>query len=475
MASTLQHILNTGGESLQNSRVGVDVTGHNIANAHTPGFSRQRVNLEAKHPVQYGTNVLGQGARIQSVERHHDQFIEAQWRKELQNQGGANGEADGLKRLEELFSPEMTDTMRERMTGFFNAMREFANYPEEPAVRVNLVESGNALAQSVNSTHKGVVQVQQDIGVEIRSNLATINQRISEVADLNQSILEMEADTTSRANDLQDRRDMAIRDLSSLVDIQVYRDPHNNLTVRGPGGTLLVEANRASKFSLDVDRDKGDLERLYVEDSFGQTKRDVTNEMDKGRVAGLLRVRDTHAGELRKNVNVMAEALGTSFNQIHREGFGLGSYSESKGRDFFEGLNEGKEAAALIRVSELIKGDPDSIAGALTPNAPGDNVIANKLVKLFYEPIIPGKNVTLAQHYDDIVAKVGIDSKHLQEAAKGTDIIVSQIVAQREAASGVSLDEEAANLLKYQHLFTASSRIITTADEMFKTVLDLKR
>ena len=91
------------------------------------------------------------------------------------------------------------------------------------------------------------------------------------------------------------------------------------------------------------------------------------------------------------------------------------------------------------------------------------------------EPIVAGKNVTLAQHYDNIVAKVGIDSKHLQESAKGSDIIVTQLVAQREAASGVSLDEEAANLLKYQHLFTASSRVITTADEMFKTVLDLKR
>jgi flagellar hook-associated protein 1 len=475
MASTLQHILNTGSESLQNSRVGVDVTGHNIANAHTPGFSRQNVNLEAKHPVQYGTNVLGQGARIRSVDRAHDQFVEAQWRKELQTQGGFHGEADGLKRLEELFSPEMTDTMRDRMTGFFNSMREFSNYPEEPAVRINLVESANAFAQSINTTHKGVLQVQQDIGVEIKAELSNINQRISEVASLNQSILEMEADSTSRANDLQDRRDLAIRDLAGLVDIQYYRDPSNNVTVRGPGGALLVEGNRASKFSIEIDKDKGDLERLYVEDSFGQTKRDVTNEMEQGRVSGLLKVRDTHAAKLRENVNLMAEALGNNVNAIHQEGYGQKAFSESKGRNFFDGLHEGAEAAAAIHVSELIKSDPDAISGGLTPNAPGDNVIANKLVKLFYSPMLPGKGVTLAQHYDDIVAKVGIDSKHLQEAAKGADIIVTQIVAQREAASGVSLDEEAANLLKYQHLFTASSRVITTADEMFKTVLDLKR
>jgi flagellar hook-associated protein 1 len=247
------------------------------------------------------------------------------------------------------------------------------------------------------------------------------------------------------------------------------------VTVRGPGGTLLVEANRASKFLLEVDVDKGVNERLIVQDSFGSFKRDVTEETQQGKISGLLRVRDHHAARLRADINTIAKALGDEFNAIHRQGYGLKEYAETKGRNFFDGLDEGGEPGRLLRVSEVIRADPDAIAGAMTPSASGDNVVANKLIQVFYKPIIPGKEVTLAQHYDDVVAKLGIDSRHSAEAEKAANIVVAQVEAQREAASGVSLDEEAANLLKYQHLFTASSKLITTADEMFRTVLDLKR
>lgn len=475
MASTLNHIMNMGAESLHNSRVGVDTTGHNIANAHTPGFSRQRVNLESRHPVQYGNHVLGQGAKIQSVERLHDRFIEAQWRKELQQQGALKGESDGLDRLETFFSPEMNSTMRDRATTFFNAVREFANFPDEPAVRTNLVESGMALTQSINATHSGIAQVQEDVSAEINANVSVINQKLQEVARLNQSIKEMEADSTSRANDLEDRRDAVVRDLAKLIDTQVYKDEHDQLTVRGPGGVLLVEGTRASSFEMDHDHDKGIYHRLVLRDAFRQSTRDVTDIVSQGRLAGLIKVRDVHARGLRENVNTYASSLASGFNAIHSKGYGLGEYAEINGRNFFEGLDELGEPGHTLRVSTLIKNEPDAIGAAMTPGATGDNVIGNALVKLFYEPIVAEKGMSLAQHYDDFVGRLGIDTLHARENSKASDIVVTQIEAQREAVSGVSLDEEAAALLKYQHLFTASSRIITTADEMFRTVLDLKR
>jgi flagellar hook-associated protein 1 FlgK len=474
MAATLNHILNMGSESLHNSRVGVDVTGHNIANAQTPGFSRQRVNLEARHPVQYGNHVLGQGAKIQTVDRLHDKFIEAQWRKEIQLQGANQGEHDGLGRLEALFSPEMSATMRDRVTTFYNSVREFANYPDEQAVRTSLIESGSALAQSINATHSGIAQIQEDVSNEISNSVALINQKLGEVATLNQSIKELEAAHTSRANDLHDRRDAAVRVLSGLIDTQAYKDENDQITLRGPGGSLLVEGPRAAAFEMDHDLDRGPHQRIILRDAFGQSTRDVTGEITQGRLAGLVKVRDVHGRGLRDNVNLMASSLAESFNGIHRQGYGLGAYADMKGRDFFEGLGEG-EPAHTLRVSVLIQNEPDAIGAAMTPRAGGDNVIGNALLKTFYEPVVAGRGMSISQHYDDFVGRLGMDAMHAREASKASDIVVAQIEAQREAVSGVSLDEEAAALLKYQHLFTASSRIITTADEMFRTVLDLKR
>ena len=477
MASTLNHILNLGGDSLANSRVGVDVTGHNIANAQTPGFSRQRVDIETKHPAEYGRHMMGQGARVASVNRSHDKFIEGQLRKEMQQNSRENGESEGLSRLETIFSPEMTSTVRDRMTNFFNAVREFSNFPEEPAVRINLVESANAFAQSMNETHQGVRHVQNDINSEISNLVSKANQYISEIGQLGQTIKELEISKETKVNDLEDRRDTCIRELSKLIDVQTYRDGDDNITVRGSGGVLLVDRNRPSTIEIKRDARLGSYETIHVKDSFGQFETDITRQMKQGRISGLLTVRDEHAQRVRDQVNTMASSFGGEFNRLHKMGFGLDEYSDKNGRLFFEGVENSEEPAETIRVSTLLQSDPSAVSGAMSAYASGDNVIANKFVKIFYEPIVfdGAQNVSLGQHYDNVVAKLGIDAKHMKEASKASDIVVAQIEAQKESISGVSLDEEAANLLKYQHLFSASSRIITTADDMFRTVLELKR
>lgn len=111
----------------------------------------------------------------------------------------------------------------------------------------------------------------------------------------------------------------------------------------------------------------------------------------------------------------------------------------------------------------------------MSSDTPGDNVIANELIKLFYEPIYHDNTANITEVYDKMVSRVGISALKTKEEAAASKIIYDKLVSQRENVAGVSLDDEAANLLKYQHLFTASSRIVTTADEMYKTVLDLKR
>src|SRR5690606_20867889 len=151
------------------------------------------------------------------------------------------------------------------------------------------------------------------------------------------------------------------------------------------------------------------------------------------------------------------------FNRIHRQGYGNGDYSEIDGRDFFTG-GDTEDPASQIAVYTLDLNDLDAVSVAISTNASGANIIANELVRIAESPFLEEGRTTFSQAYDKMVGRVGIDSMRSKEEVDATKIVAGQLAAQKEGISGVSLDEEAANLLKYQQLFQASSRLITTVD-----------
>ncbi len=464
-----------GSESLANSRTAIDVTGHNIANAHTPGYSRQRALLETKPPSAEGPHSLGTGARLEAIQRVHDDFVENQLRKEGQIHAFADASKEGLSRLEGFFNLELEGTIRNRISQFFNAMREFANTPEESAVRFHAVESGVALAQSFGDTLGDVRALQRELSQELEHLAGKANQKISQIASLNQAIQELEAGSPSPANDLQDKRDQLVRDLGELMDTSVYRDTQGHLTIRGPGGHLLVEGNHGAQLVTGPGADSTGEPHVFVRRADGHTTWDVTTSFSKGRMGGLLAVRDTHAARVRAHLNDVAYEMATKFNQVHAKGFGAGTYGDTNGREFFDVGQPGLEPADALQVNDLLRLDPRALSGGATPNAPGDNIIANELVRLQSSLSFRGGTASITSFFDETLGSLGVESMRAKETAEASGVIMSQLESLREEVSGVSLDEEAANLLKYQHLFTASSKLITTADELFKTILDLKR
>lgn len=475
MVATLHHILNMGSESLQNSRSGVDITGHNISNAQTPGYSRQLLNLETKWPIEYGLQVFGDGARIQSIRRAHDKFIEGQLRREVQIQSRTETLADGLKEIENLFNPDLTSTIRDRFTSFVNSIRELANYPEEPSVRINMIENGKALSQAFNAAHASIVQIQTDANEQIKQNIQLVNQKIAEVAKLNGQIREMGAGNLSDVNDLEDRRDKLIKEIGTICDINVYHDKNDQITIRGPYECLLVEGNLSSRFRIEDVYTLKNRPEVLVSEFEKERFFEMTKSIKKGKMGALLEIRDKFAQGVRDELNFLAKGFADAFNEIHEKGYGTHDMKELKGRSFFAGIDGPGEPAQDIEVDLGIVFNPNAVGAAMSSDTPGDNVVANKLIKLFYEPIFDDKTITVTGLYDKMISKVGIAALRTKEEAKASQIVYDRIKAHRESVAGVSLDDEAANLLKYQHLFTASSRVITTADEMYKTVLDLKR
>ena len=473
---SLAGILNKGSESLTNSRIGVDVTGHNISNAHTPGYSRQIVNMEAKTPIQYGLHVFGDGARVQSIIRSHNGFLEKQIQREVQVHGKRKELLDGLQKLQGFFNPDLTSTIRDRFGSFSNAIRELSNEPEEQAARINLIENGKALSQAFNFAYQGILEIQNDSNMQLTQDCQTLNQKLSEIANLNAKILELRSGAQTSANDLLDRQDKLVKEVGELIDINVYNNDNDQLTIRGPNETLLVDGYLSSHLMIEGKfSSKGEMPRLLVSSFEKNSYSDITTKVNNGKMGALLDIRDIHAKNLKDDINSLARDFGHKFNEIHSMGYGLHEYADKNGRNFFVGLDGPGDAAQDISVDEILFSSPNAVSAGMSPKTPGDNVIANKLVKIFYEPYSDESSFTFTNFYDKVVASLGQKTVHVKEETLASQIVSDKLKAQKESIAGVSLDEEAANLLKYQHLFNASSKIITTANEMFETVLGLKR
>ncbi len=474
--SSLNKIMGMGSEALFNARVGVDVTGHNISNAHTEGYSRQLVRTKAREPATYGRFVMGAGAELDDVKRAHDEYTERQLRQELQKNGHFSTLSNGLRNLEDIFSPELTSTIRERADSFINSIRELSNYPEELPVRVAMVDNAAQLTESFNTAHANVAEVQDALTSEIRQYMSTTNEMLKEVAHLNVEIASTEVGAKNPANDLLDRRDALIRDLSESMDIRVYRDKGNKVVLRGPNDSLLVEAGHYAQLDFrQEEQNPRNLPAIYVSDLKQESWKRINDHFENGKIAGLVAARDVYANRVRNQLNEFARDFAAGFNRVHRMGFGVGDYAGVNGRDFFANAEHADEAAEQITVSLTALEEPESIGGALSPESPGDNVIANEMIRFFQKNEFGGGKLDFGSFYEDIIGHIGTDVKQALDEKEATDIVLGQIKENKESISGVSLDEEATNMMKYQNIFNASSKLITTADEMMQTVLGLKR
>lgn len=277
------------------------------------------------------------------------------------------------------------------------------------------------------------------------------------------------------ANDLRDQRDLILRELTEKIHINSYEDEFGNFCVRGPEDIILIDRGYSTELRPAAsDRNDGFVD-LMVTDSDGGHKRNFTRKLDGGRLKGLIDVRDNICTDLLNKNNDMAAKFVGRINEVHAKGFGIKEYEESTGRNFFKTVENIGTAARDMELSDDIMDSIEAISVAGTPMAVGDNIIANEMLGLKHEKMMDGGKSNLVEYYANYVGNLGIEINRTSHMKEANDLVVNDLQSQREAVSGVSLDEEAVSLMKWQSNFTASSKVITTVDEMLDTVLGLKR
>ncbi len=484
-------LLGIGKSGLNVSKKALEVTGHNLSNVNTEGFSRQRVMQSTSLPVSVGGFVQGTGVKVDGVRRFNDEFIDKRLSNALSNNQFYESRTEHLEQVESIFNELDSDGLNQILNKFFNSFRELANQPENETIRSVVRDNANLVVKDFRRI-RGTLDTQAgNIDRKIQNSVSDVNQLLHHIADLNGKITSIES-AQGETGDLRDQRDVALRNLSENFKIHTYTDEKNRFIVTAQGiGTLVTGLHTQELATVTQNKNdssngmNGSVE-IVLKDRPSQK---ITDMFKGGTLSAIVKVRNEDLKKLQSDIDGIAYQFTTSVNTIHRQGFvnrpiiigadGKPAAVDQKGLttglDFFKQPLSVEEAGNEIDLSDSVKKDLSNIAAALAPNAPGDNRVAIGISKLQHERISGDGSITLEEKYLQTIGSIGLETGKARLDAEQASGILAQANSLRERLTGVSIDEETANMIRFQQAYQASAKIMQAADDMFKTVLELKR
>ncbi|MFZ1986935.1 MAG: flagellar hook-associated protein FlgK [Desulfatitalea sp.] len=441
----------------------IDITGNNIANVNTEGYSRQRLNMEQSEPVRDQNSTMSTGVRAdQKIQRFYDEFINTQLNGENENLGRWEAQKTALEKIEVLFDEVSGFGLSSAMSDFWGAWQDVVNNPSGHVERTSLLSAGQYMSSTFNQLSTNISKAQDDINTNIVNIVDDINQIASQIAELNRKVTQVEV-SGHNANDYRDERDLLVLNLSKLIDIDSFEDGDGNTTIMVGGGKPLVE--RTATWDLSTVNNAGSLE-VHWADSSGTTQ-DITGRIGSGELKGWIEARDVVISDYTTRLDDLAATMISEVNAIHSAGYGL----DGSQNDFFTGTS-----AADMAVNSAIEADVELIAAASTAAAlPGDNSTAMAIFDLQNTLTMAGNGSTFDDFYIALVGDVGSDVRRADLNFDHQTTMIGHLQNYREEVSGVSLDEEMVNLVKFQHAYNAAAKLITTTDEMMETIIGIKR
>ncbi|MBC7341673.1 MAG: flagellar hook-associated protein FlgK [Clostridia bacterium] len=467
----------TSVKGMQAQQKAVETASHNVANANTPGFSRQRVQLVASPAYpEPGVGQVGTGVDIASIARIRDTFLDGQIRKEITSLGRWEVQRDNLRQIEVIL-PEPSDTgLSQLLAAFWDSWQELSKRPESPPVRTTVVETGLALTEGIRHAAQQLDQLHTDLDNIVGIKVTEINSLARQIADLNNQIVKVKR-MGDEPNDLMDRRDRLLDDLAQVVDFQA-REQENGAINISIGGHPLVQGSVTRE--LETDRNGTSLMVKWKDD--GQWA-----VISGGELFGAIDVRDRLLKGYQDQLDILARGLRDIVNEQHKQGWNL---EGETGISFFKGTG-----ARDIDVEQNIRDDVMKIAassentkdtsGAINPGN-GDNALAiAQLRNQDLERVLDSEGhytlkevdesesgMRLDEWYANIISQLGVASQEAIRMVDNQNALVSQLKQRQEAISGVSIDEEVASLLQYQHAYNACAKALTILDGMLDTLIN---
>src|SRR5579872_578074 len=434
----------------------LETTSNNVANINTPGYSRQRPIMVESDPSWEGNFLMGSGVTLQGIESLRDNVLELRLDEETQQQGQLSAFLNAMRQVETLFSGndgEIGDTISK----FFTSLDKLSTDPSSTPMRQGVLQAATNLATAFRRTASNLGSLRSNLDLSVEQDVNEINRLTGQIANLNTQVTALER-LGQDPGAFLDQRNLLIRNLSNLIDVSVIDNGGGSISLTTNQGTVLVTENKA--FALDTRLASDGMEHIYAGDT------DITSTINNGHIAGLLETRDQTVPSLLGNLDTLAAGLIVALNAAHRQGFDLAG---KKGGDLFTPTAPGASAASTFQVQIS---DPELLA-ASSDGAPGSNGNLGTLSAVAQQPVAGGQ--TPNDFYARIVFEVGSGVANASAEADASSLILTQLQSQRGAISGVSLDEEATNLIRYQRAYQASARVISTINELTDVAINLGR
>jgi flagellar hook-associated protein 1 len=457
--------LSIAAQALKAQQLAIQTTGHNLANAATPGYSRQTVDFVSAHPSFEGGVILGQGVNVANIQRVVDRFSEAALLDLQAGSGYADARNQALASIQSAFPT--SGGIDAALSSFFNALADLSNNPGGTAERISLIGKANALGQSLALTRQTLGAEQNNLDQNLQGAAQQVNGLVAQIATLNIQISTSEIGGQP-ANDFRDQRQSLLQQLTNLTGATTQEDASGQVTAN-VGGLLLVGGNRYATLKTDTLNSAG-LHTVTYQSPDGSSF-DATTLFSQGQIGSLLNLRDNQVPSIIGRLDQFAKTLVDQVNAQHALGFDL---TGAAGGNFFAPLSATVGAAANVQVDSAIVADPRRIAAAAAANTvPGDNRNAQALATLQSTSSAALGGLTLQDHFLSLVGDVGSQAQTADSQAGYQHALLTQTQARRESVSGVSIDEEMTKLIQFQRAFESSSLMVRTADQMYQSLIDM--
>jgi flagellar hook-associated protein 1 FlgK len=441
-------------EALLADQGALAVVSNNISNVNTPGYTREVADLEETPPVDVGNLQYGTGVAIGSIQSVRDNVLQLRLNQETENQGQLNTLSNGLNQIQTLFNEPAGSGLQTLLSQFYGSFQQLSSDPTNSGLRQNVISAAQSLAAGFNQSASALVAQQQDADQGVVQTVQQINQLTSQIAQLNSQISSTSGEGLN-TNTFQDQRGQLINQLSQFVDVQSITADGSDLTLTTSGGAELVVGNQSFNLNTETNATTG------FQDVYSQGA-DITSSIQSGTLAGDLQLRDQRIPSILSNLDTLANGIATSTNTQNAAGFDLNG---NAGGNIFAPLAAVPGSAMNLSVAIT---DPNKIA-ASADGTPGDNTNATALANLQSANVISGQNPI--SYYSGLVFQVGSQASTASSQLSGANLLVQQLQDQIGSVSGVSLDEEGANLILYQNAYEAAARVAGVVETLFQTAI----
>lgn len=452
----LNSVMDTSMSALFAAQAGLATTGHNIANANTPGYSRQRINYAARRAdiLPYGS--LGRGVEVQGIRRIQDEFLLSNLRVQKSQLESYSAVDSALYEMESILGSVDNDHLGNAMNNFFNSWNSLAQPPVNTALKQDVVSSAESLVRDFHSINDSLDDLEASIETNIQAEIANLNRLLEGVANMNGQIMASESNGQP-ANDLRDQRDLLITEVSEIAEVSVLEREDGTKDLILAGRTMVARETVTKFESTYVETDSG-YEMTIVTQG---TRRDVS--LSPGKLEGLMTSRDVHVKDVRDRLDNVAQSMIEQVNSLHVQG----RTASSSGQSFFTG-----DSMHTIEVNSALLNNPGMVATGLT-SAAGDNSIALAIADLSNVGVGEEGTDSVGDEYRSLLTVVASKRNSYEFMLENQMNVVDSLEAKMASISGVSLDEEGANMVRYQNSYNAAAKVISTVQEMYDTLMNM--